>query len=42
MRESKIQYNPSLTVKENVISIGDSIVDKQMSDNGGVKFYGAL
>lgn len=28
--------------KENVISIGDSIVDKQMSDNGGVKFYGAL
>ena len=28
--------------KENVISIGDSIVDKQMSDNGGIKFYGAL
>lgn len=28
--------------KDNVISIGDSIIDKQMSDNGGVRFYGAI
>ena len=28
--------------KENVISIGDSIVEKQMSDNGGIQFYRAI
>ena len=28
--------------KENVVSIGDSIIDKQMSDNGGVRFIGAI
>ena len=27
--------------KEDVVSIGDSIIDKQMSDNGGVRFIGA-
>ena len=28
--------------KDEVISIGDSVVDKQMSDNGGVRFIGAI
>lgn len=28
--------------KDEVISIGDSVVDKQMSDNGGVKFIAAI
>ena len=28
--------------KEDVVSIGDSIIDKQMSDNGGVRFIGAI
>jgi phosphoglycolate phosphatase-like HAD superfamily hydrolase len=32
-----------LNVKcDEVISIGDSIIDKQMSDNGGVRFIGAI
>lgn len=28
--------------KDEVISIGDAVVDKQMSDNGGVRFIGAI
>ena len=28
--------------KENVISIGDSIIDREMSKNGEVKFLGAI
>ena len=32
----------SITIPDSVISIGDAVVDKQMSDNGGVRFIGAI